>query len=62
MREEECRAPSTSFQMVFLGKIIIPGGVANFCFGREGEIFALNEYRLWRAQLDASINGALLGI
>ncbi|KAF5004754.1 hypothetical protein FDECE_8744 [Fusarium decemcellulare] len=47
---------------VLLGKIIIPGGVANFCFGREGEIFALNEHRLWRAQLDASINGALLGI
>ncbi|KAJ3545315.1 hypothetical protein NM208_g2572 [Fusarium decemcellulare] len=47
---------------VLLGKIIIPGGVANFCFGREGQIFALNEHRLWRAQLDTSIKGALLGI
>lgn len=43
-----------------LGKILIKGGVANFCFGRNGEIFALNENRLWRVQLGAIVKGALL--
>ncbi|VUC34884.1 unnamed protein product [Clonostachys rosea] len=47
---------------VLLGKILIPGGIANFCFGHRGEIFALNENRLWRLQLDHHVNGALLGI
>lgn len=47
---------------VLLGKILIDGGVANFCFGRNGEIFALNEHRLWRVQLGAEVKGALLGI
>ncbi|KAJ5815079.1 hypothetical protein N7474_006856 [Penicillium riverlandense] len=45
-----------------LGQIIIEGGVANFCFGRNGEIFALNEHRLWRVQLGAGVKGALLGL
>ncbi|KAI8680758.1 SGL domain-containing protein [Fusarium sp. Ph1] len=45
---------------VLLGKIIIPGGVANFCFGSEGQLFALNEHRLWRVQLDRCVRGALL--
>ncbi|KAH7268970.1 uncharacterized protein BKA55DRAFT_587825 [Fusarium redolens] len=43
-----------------LGKILIPGGVANFCFGSGGQIFALNEHRLWRVRLDPSVQGALL--
>jgi gluconolactonase len=43
-----------------LGKILIPGGVANFCFGPRGTIFALNEHRLWRVNLDKSVRGALL--
>ncbi|KAF4439258.1 hypothetical protein F53441_12639 [Fusarium austroafricanum] len=47
---------------VLLGKILIEGGVANFCFGRNGEIFMLNEHKLWRAQLGAEVKGALLGI
>lgn len=47
---------------VLLGRILIGGGVANFCFGRNGEIFALNEHRLWRVQLGAGVKGALLGI
>ncbi|POR35151.1 hypothetical protein TPAR_04658 [Tolypocladium paradoxum] len=47
---------------VLLGKIVILGGVANFCFGRNGLIFALNEHRLWRVRLDYGIKGALLGI
>ncbi|KAE8377103.1 hypothetical protein BDV26DRAFT_305139 [Aspergillus bertholletiae] len=47
---------------VLLGRILIDGGVANFCFGRGGEIFALNEHRLWRVQLGGDVKGALLGI
>lgn len=47
---------------VLLGRILVEGGAANFCFGREGELFILNEHRLWRAQLAASTKGALLGI
>ncbi|KAL4753903.1 hypothetical protein BDW72DRAFT_209266 [Aspergillus terricola var. indicus] len=45
-----------------LGRILVDGGVANFCFGREGEMFLLSEYRLWRVQLTGSARGALLGI
>lgn len=47
---------------ILLGKILVPGGVANFCFGRKGEMFILNEHRLWRAQLNQATKGALLGI
>ena len=47
---------------VLLGRILIDGGVANFCFGRNGEVFVLNEHRLWRVQLGANVKGALLGI
>ena len=46
-----------------LGKVYIPtGGCANFCFGKTGEIFLLNEHRMWRVQLNESVRGALLGI
>ncbi|KAF7520938.1 hypothetical protein PCG10_008681 [Penicillium crustosum] len=45
---------------VLLGRIRVDGGVSNFCFGRNGEIFALNEHRLWRVQLGAGVKGALL--
>ncbi|KAF5603727.1 gluconolactonase [Fusarium pseudocircinatum] len=47
---------------VLLGKILISGGVANFCFGRNGELFMLNEHKIWRAQLASGVKGALLGI
>jgi gluconolactonase len=47
---------------VLIGKILVPGGVANFCFGRKGELFVCNELRLWRVQLKQSTRGALLGI
>ncbi|KAL2440825.1 hypothetical protein ABEF95_007391 [Exophiala dermatitidis] len=43
-----------------IGKILVPGGVANFCFGQRGEMFLLNERRLWRARLADSVSGALL--
>ncbi|KAG4414365.1 hypothetical protein IFR04_012502 [Cadophora malorum] len=47
---------------VHLGTVEVDGGAANFCFGREGEMFILNENRLWRAQLGTHVRGALLKI
>ncbi|CAJ0544097.1 Ff.00g040810.m01.CDS01 [Fusarium sp. VM40] len=47
---------------VLLGKILIEGGVANFCFGANGQIFMLNEFKIWRAQLASGVKGALLSI
>ncbi|KAI0483920.1 calcium-dependent phosphotriesterase [Xylariaceae sp. FL0804] len=45
-----------------LGRILVPGhgGVANFCFGGPGELYALNEFRLWRVRLAPEVRGALL--
>lgn len=43
-----------------LGRLQLHGGVANFCFGHPGEIFALNEERLWRLKLAKGLTGALL--
>jgi gluconolactonase len=45
-----------------IGRIVVPGGIANFCFGREGELFLCNEEKLWRLQLARTTKGALLGI
>ncbi|KAI1266528.1 calcium-dependent phosphotriesterase [Xylariaceae sp. FL1019] len=45
---------------VLLGRLQIEGGVANFCFGRKGEIYALNEHRLWKITIASHITGALL--
>lgn len=53
-----------------IGKIVVPGGqgVANFGFGREGEVFICGEQRLWWVQLksgtdgEEGIRGDLLGI
>ncbi|KAJ5646750.1 hypothetical protein N7490_003122 [Penicillium lividum] len=47
---------------VLLGKMLIPGGVANFCFEKPGKILALNETRLWRISVAPSRRGALLRI
>jgi len=43
-----------------IGKIIIPGGVANFCFTRKGEMVLLNETRFFVVKIDHSRQGALL--
>jgi gluconolactonase len=40
----------------------VEGGAANFCFGKDGALFILNEHRIWKAQLAHSTKGALLGI
>ncbi|KAI0886898.1 uncharacterized protein GGS22DRAFT_158944 [Annulohypoxylon maeteangense] len=47
---------------VLLGKVLVKGGCANFCFGRGGELFILNEKRLWHAQLAPTVKSALLRI
>lgn len=47
---------------VLLGKILVEGGVANFCFGVNGEMFLLNEDKLWRVQLSTETKGDLLRI
>ncbi|EQL04220.1 gluconolactonase precursor [Ophiocordyceps sinensis CO18] len=47
---------------VLLGKILIEGGAANFCFGRDGKLFILNENKTWVAQLGGATKGALLNI
>jgi len=43
---------------LLLGKILLPGGVANFCFGRPGEIFLLNETELWHLELKQGVCAA----
>ncbi|TGO81920.1 hypothetical protein BPOR_0972g00040 [Botrytis porri] len=45
-----------------IGTILVPGGVANFCFGKNGEMFLCAEQRFWRLQLASTTKGALLGI
>ena len=52
---------------VLLGKILIPNGpisngIANFCFGEGGEMFLLNEDKIWHVKLSSEVKGALLGI
>lgn len=47
---------------VLLGRVLVDGGAANFCFGRDGSMYILNEHRLWRAELHGSTKGALLCI
>jgi gluconolactonase len=43
-----------------IGTIKVPGGVANFCFGEKGVIYACNETRLLRIQLHGEgVKGAL---
>ncbi|KAG4442182.1 hypothetical protein IFR05_002340 [Cadophora sp. M221] len=47
---------------VLIGRILVPGGVANFSFGKDGEMFLCAEQNLWRLQLARQTKGALLGI
>ena len=47
---------------MLIGKILIEGGCANFCFGREGEMWCFGEHKLWRVQLAPDTKGAILGI
>jgi len=47
---------------MLIGKIQIEGGVTNFCFGRDGEIFVFAEHMLFRAKLGDHTRGAILGV
>lgn len=47
---------------VLLRKILIEGGVPNFCFGKNGDMSLLNKTKLWRVQLASGCMGALLRI
>ncbi|KAL2822647.1 hypothetical protein BJX63DRAFT_441248 [Aspergillus granulosus] len=41
-----------------LGKIKLPSVSANFCFAEAGELYILNEYRVWKATLAEGTTGA----
>jgi gluconolactonase len=43
-----------------IGEVICPGGVANFCFTRKGEMMLLNETRFWAVNFNKRVQGALL--
>jgi gluconolactonase len=43
-----------------IGKVVCPGGVANFCFTRKGEMMLLNETKAWVVKLDDMVQGSLL--
>ncbi|TVY86120.1 Gluconolactonase [Lachnellula willkommii] len=45
-----------------IGRIIVPSGVANFCFGKDSEMFLCAEQKLWRLQMEKTTKGALLSI
>jgi gluconolactonase len=45
-----------------IGRILVHGGVSNFCFGQDGELFLCAEQNLWRLQLARTTKGALLGV
>jgi len=45
---------------VLLGKVLVPGGLANFSFGRKGELFLLNGKKLWILKVADTVKGALV--
>jgi gluconolactonase len=45
---------------VLLGKILVPGGLANFTFGKKGEIFLLNGKKFWVLKVADMVKGATL--
>ncbi|KAL4750607.1 hypothetical protein BDW72DRAFT_203744 [Aspergillus terricola var. indicus] len=45
---------------VLLGKIQLPDTSANLAFAEPGEMFALNEYRLWKVTLSQNVQGTIL--
>ena len=47
---------------VLLGRILVERGAANFCFGRDGDLFILNEHHIWRAKLGPGVKGDILRI
>jgi len=45
---------------ILIGKVMCPGGVANFCFTKKGEIVLLNETKFWVVGVSERVEGALL--
>ena len=43
-----------------IGKVMLPGGSANFCFTKKGELAVLGETRFWVVKINKSRQGALL--
>jgi gluconolactonase len=43
---------------VLLGKVLVPGGLANFCFGKKGELFLLNGKKFWVLKVADTVKGA----
>lgn len=44
---------------VLLGKILIKGGTSNFSFGKKGQLYILNENKVYRAQLNSTLRSTL---
>ncbi|PHH70318.1 hypothetical protein CDD82_7208 [Ophiocordyceps australis] len=49
-------------QGILIGKILVEGGAANFCFGFNGQMFILAEKKLYSARLSPSVRGAFLDL
>ena len=45
-----------------VGKILVEGGVSQFSFGRDGEMWLFSGHGLWRAKMGDRTKGAVLGI
>ncbi|KAL4802485.1 hypothetical protein BDV18DRAFT_62132 [Aspergillus unguis] len=45
---------------VLIGKVLLPDTSSNLCFGEPGEMFAMNEHRLFKVTLDRSVRGTIL--
>jgi gluconolactonase len=45
---------------VLLGKVLIPGGLANFCFGKAGELFVINGKKFCILKVADTVKGAHL--
>ncbi|KAJ5634549.1 hypothetical protein N7528_002391 [Penicillium herquei] len=44
---------------VLLGKILVESGTSNFSFGKNGQMYILNEHRIYRAQLNSTLRSTL---
>lgn len=45
---------------MLIGKVLIPGGIASFCFGKPGELFLLNGDKFWIVKVAEDVKGSLL--
>ncbi|KAJ5267154.1 hypothetical protein N7478_009962 [Penicillium angulare] len=44
---------------VLLGKILVKDGTSNFSFGKNGQMYILNENKIYRAQLNSTLKSTL---